>query len=80
MSKYGENTVRFIDRIIVEGVASTVFDYYPVSDLEQIEDEEIRDLALKVAAASNAYDRLNRIAIMVEDGEDPRFPYEEYED
>lgn len=78
MSKYGENTVRFIDRIIVEGVASTVFDYYPVSDLEQIEDEEIRDLALKVAAAQDAYDRLNRIAIMVEDGEDPHYPYEDY--
>lgn len=75
MSKYGENTVRFIDRIIVEGVASTVFDYYPVSDLEQIEDEEIRDLALKVASAQDAYDRLNRIAIMVEDGEDPHYPY-----
>lgn len=75
MSKYGENTVRFIDRIIVEGVASTVFDYYPVSDLEQIEDEEIRDLALKVASAQDAYDRLRRIAIMVEDGEDPHYPY-----
>lgn len=80
MSKYGENTVRFIDRIITEGVASTVFDYYPYSDLEYIEDEEIRDLALKVASASDAYDRLNYIAIMVEDGEDPRYPYEEYED
>lgn len=76
MSKYGENTIRFIDRMITTGVFATIFDYYPVSDLEQIEDEEIRDLALKVVSVQDAYDRLNRIAIMVEDGEDPRYEYE----
>lgn len=76
MSKYGENTVRFIDGMISEGVSDAILEYFSTEKLEKIEDDEIRKMALKVASVKREYLELCRIATMVEDGEDPRYPDE----